>query len=125
MPLYSRRMAQLIKILTQNSLEAIQNKGYIRISTRVIEMERDDLLIPFMFFISKGKYIEIAFEDSGKGIDGKNIKHVFKPFFTSKIKNESLGLGLFIVYNIVRDLKEKFLFAAIPDSLLLFTSTCR
>ena len=120
MPLYSRRMAQLIKILTQNSLEAIKEKGYIRISTRVIEMEKDDLLIPFMFFISKGKYIEIAFEDSGKGIEGKDIKHVFKPFFTSKIKNESLGLGLFIVYNIVRDLKGEIFVRSNPGQSTTF-----
>ncbi len=120
LPLYSRRMAQLIKILTQNSLEALQERGYIRISTRIIEMERDDLLLPYMFFMPKGKYIEMTFEDNGKGIEEKNLKHVFKPFFTSKIKNESLGLGLFIVYNIIKDLKGEIFVRSVPGQLTTF-----
>jgi signal transduction histidine kinase len=118
--LYSRRMAQLIKILVQNSLEAIPGSGYVRISTRIIEMEKDDLLLPFMFFLPKGKYVEIAFEDNGKGIEGDAIKHIFKPFFTTKIKNESLGLGLFIAYNIVKDLKGEIFARSVPGQSTTF-----
>ena len=37
------------------------------------------------------RYLIISFEDSGKGIEQKNIENVFNPFFTTK--EEGTGLG--------------------------------
>lgn len=104
MRLYSKRIAQLLGILVQNSLEAIRQRGHVRLSTRIVNMTRDDSLPPHMFFLNKGRYIELCVEDDGCGIDPEIEKHIFKPFFSTKIKNEGLGLGLFVAYNIVHDL---------------------
>jgi PAS domain S-box-containing protein len=41
--------------------------------------------------------------DQGKGIAEHYKKRVFDPFFTTKIVGEGVGLGLSIVYNIIRD----------------------
>jgi len=38
--------------------------------------------------------ITVSVEDSGMGIDEKNIEHLFKPFFTTK--KEGMGMGLAI-----------------------------
>ncbi|MGC2853854.1 PAS-domain containing protein [Novispirillum sp. DQ9] len=48
-----------------------------------------------------GGMVEIAYADTGKGIDRANLKRIFEPFFTTKRGEGGSGLGLNIVYNIV------------------------
>ncbi|NIU86822.1 MAG: hypothetical protein GWN56_05850, partial [Nitrosopumilaceae archaeon] len=50
MLLYSKRMVKLIKLLTQNSIEAMQNRGTVSILTTIVEMQADDILAPQMFY---------------------------------------------------------------------------
>ncbi len=47
-------------------------------------------------------YWRISITDSGIGIDSKNISKIFDPFFTTKDKNKGTGLGLAMVYNIIK-----------------------
>jgi len=118
--LHPERMSQLIAIFIQNSLEALQIKGKIIISTRMVVMAQDDLLQPQNFFLSKGKFVEVSFEDNGPGIDAETMEHIFKPFFSTRIKNESLGLGLFIAYNIVEELGGDIFAQSIPGESTTF-----
>jgi signal transduction histidine kinase/DNA-binding response OmpR family regulator len=46
-------------------------------------------------------HLEIHFKDTGPGIDQKNLDNIFKPFFTTKVQGQGLGLGLTIVQKIV------------------------
>ena len=46
-------------------------------------------------------FIKITFQDSGTGIDEKNIEKIFYPFFTTK--EQGTGLGLAIAYRIVEE----------------------
>ena len=46
------------------------------------------------------RYLIVSFEDTGKGIEQKDIENVFNPFFTTK--EEGTGLGLAICYGIVK-----------------------
>jgi PAS domain S-box-containing protein len=50
-----------------------------------------------------GKFVLIECKDTGMGISKEALKHVFEPFFSTK-NNEgrNLGLGLSIVYSILR-----------------------
>lgn len=119
--LYPERMNQLIAIFIQNSLEALQTKGKIIVSTRMVVMAQDDLLQPQQFFLPKGKFVEISFQDNGPGIDAETMEHIFKPFFSTRIKNESLGLGLFIAYNIVEELGGDIFVRSIPGDSTTFS----
>ena len=47
-----------------------------------------------------GKYVVVVISDSGIGINEDVRKNIFNPFFTTKDKG--VGLGLFIVHNIVQ-----------------------
>ena len=47
--------------------------------------------------------LEVA--DNGSGISDKVIKNIFDPFFSTKQKTESTGLGLSVVHGIVEKLK--------------------
>ena len=47
------------------------------------------------------EYCELTISDTGAGIDNQNINDIFNPFFTTK--PSGIGLGLSIVYQIVRE----------------------
>jgi len=102
--LYPNRFKQMLMIFSRNSIEALPAKGNIIVTTKLINMEEGGLLRPHMFYLEKGKYIKIEFEDDGMGIDKRVLPQIFKPFFSTKIRNEGVGLGLYVAYNIIKDL---------------------
>jgi signal transduction histidine kinase len=48
------------------------------------------------------RYACLMVSDSGAGIDSEVVHEIFDPFFTSKPPGKGTGLGLFIVYGIIR-----------------------
>ena len=63
--------------LMRNAIDAMDGKGVLSISIRVLE-----------------KFISIDFDDSGKGISTKDRRNIFKPGFTTKSRGWGLGLSL-------------------------------
>ena len=52
--------------------------------------------------VKPGRYLVLAVSDSGSGMDGDTLSHVFEPFFTAQAPGSRAGLGLSIVYGIVK-----------------------
>lgn len=46
--------------------------------------------------------IQVSIRDSGKGIEETLIKHIYTPFYTSTSRSKGQGLGLSIVYNLMK-----------------------
>ena len=78
--------AVLISVLS-NAIEAMPEGGRITISRACSDAE---------------VCIEIA--DSGRGIPPEILPRIFDPFFTTKEAGRGSGLGLAVVYGLLRDM---------------------
>lgn len=47
------------------------------------------------------RYINIEFEDDGKGIAKEDQEKIFEPFYKGDLSKENMGIGLSLVYNII------------------------
>jgi C4-dicarboxylate-specific signal transduction histidine kinase len=84
------KFEQLISNLLFNAIDAISEKK-----------EREDNQIDIQVK-EKDDEIKMIFKDTGIGIAAKNKDKIFEPFFTSKLPGKGEGLGLFIVWNILK-----------------------
>lgn len=82
----AEQLAQVFVNLFTNACHAMPKGGKLIIITEVAADE---------------SCVRIFVEDSGHGIDVKNLHHVFQPFFTTKHDGRGSGLGLSIVKSIV------------------------
>jgi len=95
------QIQQAILNLAINAREAIQHNGSIKFKTDIILAKSDSFLQSVEHEIDN--YVKITISDSGKGIPKELHRRVFDPFFTTKDSLKSSGLGLSVVYNIIKN----------------------
>ena len=84
---------QVILNLIKNSFESMPEGGNLSIATYVSEKQ-----IP--------QVVEIIFNDTGIGIEEKNLQNIFLPFFSTKNDmDRNTGLGLSISYWLIKKYK--------------------
>jgi two-component system, cell cycle sensor histidine kinase and response regulator CckA len=91
---------QILTNLCVNARDAIGENGRITIETDQVSFSREYCLAHAGFI--PGEYVMLAVSDDGCGIDSETLPHLFEPFFTTKDVENGTGLGLAMVYGIVR-----------------------
>lgn len=82
-------MKQVVLNLIRNSVEAMPEGGKLKISLSLAD--------------NMESYYKLAVRDTGCGIEEKHLQEIFLPFFSTKKDNgENVGLGLSIIYGIIK-----------------------
>lgn len=97
-----QRLQQVLINVIGNALEAVTDNGAVAVSAqRTRQPCPQDALV--CGHCGAEEAIEIAIHDTGPGIPPEVLPRIFDPFFTTKEVGHGLGLGLFIVFEIVEE----------------------
>ncbi|MCP3871977.1 MAG: PAS domain S-box protein [Desulfobacteraceae bacterium] len=97
----STQIHQVAMNLITNAYHAIEGKnGAIDIELKEIDLKNNDLPDSPL---QPGEYVRLSVFDTGIGIDQSLIKNIFEPYFTTKEIGKGTGLGLAVVYGIVKE----------------------
>jgi PAS domain S-box-containing protein len=94
------QVEQALMNLAVNAMDAMSDGGKI-----IIETERATLDEEFCrthLGARPGEYVLLTISDTGHGMNKEILEHVFEPFYTTKEVGKGTGLGLAMVYGIVK-----------------------
>jgi two-component system NtrC family sensor kinase len=84
----SSQIQQVILNLVLNGAQAMQPRGGGKLTIRTRELADET--------------VELCVQDTGEGIAPENLSKIFDPFFTTKAEGKGVGLGLAVLYGIVK-----------------------
>ena len=101
-----QRLEQVFLNLIRNAVEAVADSGNVRIAASIVRRDRSPGppgRLVFGKYAGQGEMAEIEIRDDGHGIAADTLPRIFDPFFTTKEVGRGLGLGLFIVFEIIEE----------------------
>jgi signal transduction histidine kinase len=89
----AEQLKQVFLNVLLNAIDAMSDNAPEQPRILIISIEKGVMMD------ARNRYLLISFEDTGKGIEEKNLENIFNPFFSTK--EEGTGLGLAISYGVV------------------------
>ena len=95
-------LEQVIINLALNARDAMPHGGELIIATSNVHLGDELSRRHPEIAIRHGRYVQIAVQDTGLGMDRGTLDRIFEPFFTTKRVGEGTGLGLATVFGMVK-----------------------
>jgi two-component system cell cycle sensor histidine kinase/response regulator CckA len=91
---------QLLLNLANNARDAMPDGGSLEIELRPRRLTAEDrVLHPW---VEQGDFVCLTVTDNGVGMGPEARQRIFEPFFTTKARGEGTGLGMAMVYGLVK-----------------------
>jgi len=90
---------QVLMNLCTNASYAMREKGGVL----HIELSDIDISSSFIRELEEGPYVRLTVSDTGPGMEKNVMEKIFEPYFTTKKQGDGTGMGLSVVYGIVKN----------------------
>jgi len=91
---------QILMNLVSNARDAMPKGGTLHVEVRRARLGEADR--PLHAWVEPGSYVSVAVSDTGTGMTAATLARVFEPFYTTKPQGIGTGLGMSMVYGLVK-----------------------
>ena len=96
------QIEQVVLNLAINARDAMLDGGTLEIATANRQVDERFAPAGLPVPVPPGPWVELVVRDTGSGMDPETAAQAFEPFFTTKDASRGSGLGLSMVYGIVK-----------------------
>ena len=110
-----RTVEQMLVNLVANARDAMDPGGRLTVAVADATLGEEERRGHAQDEVVPGAYVMLSVEDTGRGMDPATLARIFEPFFTTRPVGEGTGLGLSMVYGIVKQHGGQIWVASAPE----------